>query len=189
MISRGAMFTHNKQSCSEPNLMQCLIWNANKLWGRGYHLNLFPLLFSGCHLTRADAAALHCGRRRRRRRRRRRGEESGGGGGGEGGRWETGAASYEGWVMWEERDGGGGGRRRRDGGSWPQCDSEGCFPSQRCRARIYRKEKKEKRERTKAADTLKGFETEKGCFMKIAHRKCQFQLRAGLFFKRNLVWM
>lgn len=42
VISCSTMFTHNKQSCSEPNLIQCLIWNANKLWGRGYHLNLFP---------------------------------------------------------------------------------------------------------------------------------------------------
>lgn len=33
-----------------------------------------PLLFAGCHLTQADAAALHCGDGRK--------QESGGGGGG-----------------------------------------------------------------------------------------------------------
>lgn len=104
-----------------------------------------PLLFSGCHLTRAEAAALHCGGREEGRQGGgggRRGEKRGGGGGGNGG-----SILRKGWVMWEER--------RR-----PQCDSEGLLPPRSAAGRGFTA-KRRKKKRTKAADTLKGFETRK----------------------------
>lgn len=148
VISCSTMFTHNKQSCSEPNLIQCLIWNANKLWGRGYHLNLFPFcsLAVILHEPMLQLCTVAKGRKR----------ESVGGGG----RRRRG-----------ERRGNTGGMLRRMGDvgerRWPQCDSEGCFLSHRCRARIYRKEggKKEinrKEKRNKSCWYIKGIWNKKG---------------------------